>query len=181
MHSIISMLQGITTLLTHYMSIFFLSLYLVLKEINHQGRWLFLFETKTTQYFHSCILTLSLPLLWRLPQGFLPVKALWMLIHRSWAFSNSCHWVSFPFLCSEKRYWEVTVFWSAASQPATEGYYSRLNLCSANATLWRVNFNGVARPDDQIQAPKTRLLKEVLYLFHPHNTVPSPHPKLAPS
>lgn len=43
---IISMLAGITTLLTHYMSTLFLSLNHVLKEMYHQGMWLFLFETK---------------------------------------------------------------------------------------------------------------------------------------
>jgi len=57
------MVQCIATLLTHYMSIPFLSLYLVLKEMYHQGRWLFLFETQNTQHFPSCILTLSLPFL----------------------------------------------------------------------------------------------------------------------
>lgn len=180
MHCIISMLPGIITLLTHYMSIPFLLLYLVFKEMYHQGRWLFLFETQTTQYFHSCILTPSLPQPMKAHTTFLPVKALWTLVYRSWGFSNSCHCVSFPLFCSEKRGWEVMVSWSTALRLATGGYYSRLNLCSANVMLQRFNFNGEARPEDQVPAPKTRLLKEVLYLFHPRSTLPSPWPKLAP-
>lgn len=85
MHCIISMSPGIATLLTHYMLIPFLPQYLVLKEMYHQGRWLFLFETQTTQYFHSCILTPSFPM--QAPTTFLPVKALQILVYRSWGFS----------------------------------------------------------------------------------------------
>lgn len=51
MHCIISMFPGTTTLLTRYMSTPFLSLYLVLKEMYHQGTQLFLFENQTTQYY----------------------------------------------------------------------------------------------------------------------------------
>lgn len=109
------------------------------------------------------------------PTTFLPVKALWTSIYFSWDFSNSCHRVSFPFFSSKKREWEVKVSWSAALQPATESYYSRLNLCSANVTLQRFNFNREARPEDQIAAPKTRQPKDVSYLFYPHSTAPSPH------
>lgn len=83
MHCIISMSPGIATLLTHYMLIPFLSRYLVLKEMYHQGRWLFLFETQTTRlHFNSFP---SLPV--QAPTTFLPVKALRILVYRSWGFS----------------------------------------------------------------------------------------------
>lgn len=58
---IISMLAGITTLLTHMSTLFF-SLNHVLKEMYHQGMWLFLFETQTNQYLNCCILTVSSPM-----------------------------------------------------------------------------------------------------------------------
>lgn len=71
---IISMLAGITTLLTHYMSTLFLSLNHVLKEMYQQGTWLFLFETQTTQYLNCCVLTVPSPM--KVLTTFLSVKAL---------------------------------------------------------------------------------------------------------
>lgn len=61
---------------------------------------LFLFETQTTQYLNSCILTAPSPM--KVPTTFLLVKVLWILVYSSWGFSNSCFCISFLLFCYEE-------------------------------------------------------------------------------